>query len=146
MTMHYHTNEGNGLFPSPKIILFFIWNLRSVIFAWSIFSWITHRNSSLDYTNFDLQVWYKLLQDSWCNICFLNFNSYSFASLLFLPNLDIKSFNDSHIVHLANINLLFQTSTLRWCLFSNMFIDNWNILPMFNFLFTCMYIIMKLKK
>jgi hypothetical protein len=27
-----------------------------------------------------------------------------------------------------------------------MFIDNWNILPMFNFLFTCMYIIMKLKK
>jgi len=131
--MHYHTSEGNGqLFLSPKIILFITCNLGNAIFAWSILSWITHRNSYLDRTYFDLQVWYRLLQDSWCNICFLNFNSYYFTSLLFHPKLDIKSFNDSHIVHLANIDPFFQTSMLRWCLFFNMFITNWNIPPMFN--------------
>jgi hypothetical protein len=107
---------------------------------------ITHKNSSLDCTNSNLQVWYKLMQDSWCNICFFNFNSYSFASMLFLPNLDIKSFNDSQIIHLANSNPLFHTSTLRWCFFLNLLIVDWKIPLMLKSLLIYMYIIMKLKK
>jgi hypothetical protein len=67
-------------------------------------------------------------------------------SMLFLPNLDIKSFNDSHIIHLANIDLLFCTSTLRWCLFLNLLIVDWEIPPMFKSLLIYMHIIMKLKK
>ncbi len=54
MTMRYHTNEGNGQLSKPKNHFVFIWNLGSAVFAWSILSWITHRNSSLDRTNFDL--------------------------------------------------------------------------------------------
>jgi hypothetical protein len=56
--------------PSLKIILLAIWNLGSVVFAWSILSWIMHKNSFLDHTHFNLWVWYKLLHDSWCNMCF----------------------------------------------------------------------------
>jgi hypothetical protein len=135
-----------GNCPSLEFILFITWNLRSTTFARSILSWITHMNSSLDCTNSDLQIWYKLLQASWCNICFFNFNSYSFISFLFLSNLDIKSFNDSHTIHLANIDLLFYTSMLRWGLFFNLLIVDWNIPPMLNFLLLYMYIIMKLIK
>ncbi len=129
-----------------KSICFVAWNFGTAIFAWSILSQITHKNSSLDCIDFDLQVWYKLLQDSWCNIWIFNFNSCSFASMFFLPSLDIKSFNDSHIIHLANTNILFRMSTSRWCLFFNLFIIEWEFFLMLKSLFICMYIIMKLKK
>jgi hypothetical protein len=84
---------GNCL--SPNIILLHTYNLRSAIFAWSILSWIMQKNSSFNCTNSVLQVWYKFLHDSWCKICFFSFTSYSTASLLFFPNLDIKSLKDS---------------------------------------------------
>jgi hypothetical protein len=83
-----------GNCPSLDIILLHICNLRSIVFAWSILSWIMHRNSSIDHTNYVLQVWYKFPHDFWCNICFFNFASYSRASLLFFPNLVIKSSKD----------------------------------------------------
>ncbi len=96
--------------------------------------------------DFDLQIWYKFLQASWYNICFFNFNSYYFISPLFISNLDINCFNDSHNTFFANIDLLFWTSTLRWCLFFNLLIVDLDIPPMFNSLLIYMYIIMKLKK
>jgi hypothetical protein len=132
---------GNCL--SPQIIFFATYNLGSVVFTWSILSWITQKNSSLDHISFDLQIWYKLLHDSWCKRCFLNFCSYSFASLLFLPNFDIKSFSDSHIIHFAKIEPLFLTLTLRWCLFLNLLIADHIILPMFNSLLICKNVIRK---
>jgi hypothetical protein len=116
-----------GNCPSPQINLFTTCNLGSVVFAWSILSWITQRKSFLDYTNLGFQVSYKLLHDFWCKRCFLNFNLYSLASLLFLSNFDKKSFNDSHTIHFAKTKPLFFTSTLRWCLFLNMLITQlWN--------------------
>jgi hypothetical protein len=121
-----------GNCPSPKIILFATCNLGSVVFTSSILSWIMYRNSSLECTNLDPQVWYKLLHDSWCKRCFFNFSSYSLVSLLVCPNFDIKSFNDSHIVHFAKIELLFLTSTLRWCLLLNLPIIAKKIPPMLN--------------
>ncbi len=66
-----------GNYPSAQIILFDTCDLGNAIFAWSILSWITHRNSSLDPTDLDLQIWYKLLHNYWCKKCFFNFNSYS---------------------------------------------------------------------
>jgi hypothetical protein len=69
-----------GNCPSPQIILFATYNLGGAIFTWPILSWITHKNSSFSHTNSDLQVWYKLLHDSWCKRCFSNFNSYSLTS------------------------------------------------------------------
>jgi hypothetical protein len=77
-----------GNCPSPQIILFATYNLGNAILSWSILSWITHRNSSFKHTNLDLQVWYKLLHNSWCKRCFFNFRSYSLASLLFFPNFE----------------------------------------------------------
>jgi hypothetical protein len=69
-------------------------------------------------------------------MCFLSFTSYSIASLLCFPNLDIKSLRDSQTIHFTKIDLCFRTSTLRWsCLFLNLLIANWEILPMFNSLF-----------
>jgi hypothetical protein len=88
-----------GNYPRLDIILLHICNLGSASFACSILSWIMHRNSSFDPTNSILQIWYKLLHDSWCRIYFLYFASYFKASLLFFPNLDIKSFKDSQIMH-----------------------------------------------
>jgi len=128
---------------SPQIILFATCNLGNVVFTWSILSWITQKNSSLECTYLDLQVWYKLLHNSWCKRCFLNFSSYSFASLLFFPNFDIKSFSDSHTIHFVNTKPLFLTSTLRWCLFLNLFIVNCKIPPMFNSLLICENVIQK---
>ncbi len=130
-----------GNCPSPQIILFATCNLGSVVFTWSILSWIMHRNSSLECTYLDLQVWYKLLHNSWCKRCFLNFNSYSLTSLLLFPNFDIKSFSDWHIVHFVNIEPLILTWTLRWCLFLNMLIVNYKIPPMFNSLLLCKNVI-----
>ncbi len=121
----------------PKIILLATWNLKSAIFAWSNLSWITHKNSSFDRTNSNFQIWYMFLHESWCKICFINFNSYSFASLLLFPNFNIKSVKDSHTLHFAKIKPLFHTSTLRWCFFLNLPIINWKIPPMFNSLFIC---------
>jgi hypothetical protein len=117
---------------SPQIIFFATYNLRSAIFKWSIFSWITHKNSSLDYIDLNLQIWYKLLHNTWCKICFLSFNSYFLASLLFLANFDIKSFSDLHIIHFAKTKPFFLTSTLRWCLFLNLLIVDYEIPQMFN--------------
>ncbi len=126
-----------GNCPIPKIILLATWNLKSAIFAWSNFSWITHKNSSFDHTNSNLQIRYMFLHESWCKICFFNFNSYSFASLLLFPNFNIKSVKDSHTLHFAKIEPLFHTSTLRWCFFLNLPVINFKIPPMFNSLFIC---------
>ncbi len=98
-----------GNFPSPYIILFTTCKLEDAIFAWSILSWITYKNSSFDHIDSDLQVWFKLLHDYWCKRCFFNFSSYSFASLLFFPNLNIKSLKDSHVIHFAKVGPLFHT-------------------------------------
>jgi hypothetical protein len=98
----------------------------------SILSWIMHRNSSFDHTDFVLQVWYKFLHDSCCRICFLSFVSYFKTFLLFFPNLDIKSFKDSQTMHFANIDPHFCTSTFKWCCFLNLLIGDWKILPMLN--------------
>jgi len=84
-----------GNCPRPNIIMLHTYNPGNVVFAWSILSWIMHRNSSFDCIDFVIQVWYKFLHDYWCKICFLSFPSYFKASLLFFPNLDIKSFRDS---------------------------------------------------
>jgi hypothetical protein len=84
-----------GNFPRPNIILLHTHNLGKIVFAWSILSWIMHRNSSFDCIDSILQVWYKFLHDSWCRICFFSFASYFKTSLLLFPNLDIKSFKDS---------------------------------------------------
>jgi hypothetical protein len=124
---------GNCL--SQVIILLHTCNLRSAIFAWSILSWIMHRNSSFNHTNIVLQIWYNFLYDSWCKICFLSFASYFRASLLFFLNLDIKSLRDSQIVHFKNMDPRFHTSTFKWFLFLNLLITNWEIHPMFNSLF-----------
>ncbi len=128
---------------SSQIILFTTYNLRSANFKWSILSWITHRNSSLDHIDSNLQIWYKLLHNSWCKKCFLNFNSYSLASLLFLTNFDIKSFSDLHILHFAKTKPLFFTSTLRWCLFLNLLIIDYEIPQMFNSLLIYKNVIQK---
>jgi len=45
-----------GNYLSPDIILLHTCSLGSEVFAWSILSWIMHRNSSFDYTNFVLQM------------------------------------------------------------------------------------------
>ncbi len=52
---------GNCL--NPNIILLHTCNLGCVVFAWSILSWLMHRNSSFNCTNSLLQVWYKFLYD-----------------------------------------------------------------------------------
>jgi hypothetical protein len=124
-----------GNCPSPNIILLHTYNLRNIVFAWSILSWIMHRNSFFDCIKSILQIWYKFLHDSWCKICFFSFASYFIASLLFFLNLDIKLFRDSQTVHFANTNLHFHTSTFRWCFFFNLFIANLEIPPMFNSFF-----------
>jgi hypothetical protein len=124
-----------GNFLSPNIILLHIYNLGSIVFAWSIFSWIMHRNSPFDCTNSVLQVWYKFLLDSWCKICFFSFTSYFITSLLFFPNLDIKSFKDFQTMHFANTYPHFCTSSFKWCIFLNLFIAYWEIPPMLNSLF-----------
>jgi hypothetical protein len=102
-----------GNCPSSYIILLHTYNLGSTIFAWSILSWIMYRNASFDCTDFVLQIWYNFLHDSWCKISFLSFASYSKTSLLLFPNLDIKSFKDSQIMHFANIDPHFHTSTFN---------------------------------
>ncbi len=107
--------------PNPNIILLQTCNLGSATFAWSILSWIMHRNSSFDRINYVLQMWYKFLHNFWCKICFLNFPSYSISSLLFIPTFDIKSLRDSQIVHLAKTDPCFHTLTFQWCLFLNLF-------------------------
>jgi hypothetical protein len=91
-----------GNCPRPNIILLHTCNLGNIVFTWSILSWIMHKNSSFDHIDFVLQVWYKFLYDYCYRICFLNFTSYFKTSLLFFPNLDIKSFRDSQIVHFVN--------------------------------------------
>jgi hypothetical protein len=131
-----NTCKGMGNCPSLDIILLHTYNLGNVVFTWSILSWLMHRNSSINHTDFILQIWWV---STWflVQICFLIFASYSKPSLLFFPNLDIKSFGYSQIVHSTNTNPYFHTSTLRWCLFLNLFIANWKIPPMFNSLFIC---------
>ncbi len=119
-------------FPSPNIVLLHTCNLGSAIFTWSILSWILQRNSSFDRTNSILQVWYKFLHDSWCKICFLIFTSYFKASLLLFPDLDIKFLRDSQLMHFANTDPHFHTSTFKWCLFFNLLITDWEIPLMFN--------------
>jgi hypothetical protein len=121
-----------GNCPRPNIILLHTCNLGNTIFAWSILSWIMHKNSSFNHTSFVLQVWNKFLHDFWCKICFLSFASYSRTSLLLFPNLDIKSFKDSQTIHVVNTNPCFGTSTFKWCLFLNLLIVDREIPPMFN--------------
>ncbi len=133
MTMSYHIRQHNGQLSKPRN--HFVCHLQPwecSFHMWSILSWITHRNSYLECTYLDLQVWYKLLHNFWCKRCFFNFSPYSFTSLLFFPNFDIKSFNDSHTVHFINIEPLFLASTLKWCFFFNLLIINYKIPPMFN--------------
>jgi hypothetical protein len=126
-----------GNCPRPNFILLHTCNLGNEVFAWSILSWIMHKNSSFDHIDSVLQVSYKFLHNSWCRICFLSFTSYSRASLPFFPNLDIKSFKDSQRVHFANTNPYFCTSTSKWCLHLNLLITDWEIAPMFDSLFIC---------
>ncbi len=114
-----------GNCPRPTIISLHICNVGSAIFTWSILSWIMHKNSSFNCTNTILQIWYKFLHNFWCKICFLSFTSYSKASLLLFPNLDIKSFRDSQIVHFTNKDPCFRTSTFKWCHLLNLLIANW---------------------
>jgi hypothetical protein len=123
--------------PSLKMILLHNWGLGKVIFVWSILSWITHKNFSFDQIDYILHVWYKFLHDSWCKMCFLSFISYSIASLLCFPNLDIKSLRDSQIMHFAKTNLHFRTPTFRWCLFFNQLIANYKIPPILKSLHIC---------
>jgi hypothetical protein len=132
---HVHVLTGNC--PSPKIILLQIYSLGNAIFARSNLSWIMHRNSSFDHIDYVFHVWYKLSHHSWCKMCFLGFTSYSIASLRCFPNLDIKSLRDSQTMHFVKTNLHFHTSTLKWCLFFNLFVVDWEIPPMFNSLLTC---------
>jgi len=80
-----------GNCPSPYIILLQTCNLGSEVFTWSILSWIMHKNSSFDHTNYVFQVWYKFIHDYWCKICFFSFPSYSITSLLFLPTFVITN-------------------------------------------------------
>jgi hypothetical protein len=40
-------------------------------------------------------------------------------------------------MHFTNTNLYFCTSTIKWCVFFNLFIVDWVILPMFNYLLIC---------
>jgi hypothetical protein len=121
-----------GNCPMPNIILLHTCNLGNIVFAWSILSWIMHKNSSFNRSDFILQIWYKFLHDSWCRICFIKFASYFRASLLCFLNLDIKSFRDSQIMHFTNTNPHFHTLTFKWCFFLNLLIVNWEIFPMFN--------------
>ncbi len=93
-----------GNCPSPNIILLYTCSLRKVVFAWSILSWITHRNSSFYQTNSILHVWYKFL-------------------------------HGRHVIYTVTFYPCFHTSTLKWCFFFNLFIANWDILPMLNSLF-----------
>jgi hypothetical protein len=146
MTMCYDSCKDIGNCPSPSIILLHICNLGSTVFAWSISSWIIHRNSSFDCINFVFQIWYKFLDDYWCKICFFNFTSYFKASLLFFPNLDIKSLRDSQIVHFINTNPRFHTSTFKWCIFLNPLIIDWKIPPMFNSLLFANHKLQKTKE
>jgi hypothetical protein len=67
---------------------------------------------------------------------FLSFTSYSIASLLHFPNLDIKSLRDLQIEQ-KKIGFHFHTSTFKWCLFLNKLIVDCKILPMFNSLLVC---------
>jgi hypothetical protein len=113
-----------GSCPSPNIILLHIYNLGKAVFVWFILSWIMHRSFSFDQMDFVLHVWYKFLHNSWYKMCFLNFISYSIASLLCFPNLDIKSLKDSQTIHFAKTKPRFHTSMLRWCLFLNLVIRN----------------------
>jgi len=62
-------------YPSPNTILFLI----LTILDWSILSWITRKESSLDLTYSTLWVWYKHRQDSWWMLCFFNLISCSFT-------------------------------------------------------------------
>jgi hypothetical protein len=126
-----------GNCPSLDIILLHICNLGRVVFTWSILSWTVHMNSSFDWTNFVFHVWYKLIHDYWCRMCFISFISYSISLLLCFPNLNIKSLRDSQTLHFAKTNLHLCTSMLRWCLFLNLLIIDWEIPLMLNSLLIC---------
>jgi hypothetical protein len=120
-----------GNCPSLNITLLHTCNLGNVVFAWSILSWIMHRNSSFNHTNFVFQVCYKFLHDFWCKICFLSFphilepHCYSFP--IWISSLQGFT-NSAFYKH----EPCFRTSTFTWCLFLNLFIANWEIPPMFN--------------
>jgi hypothetical protein len=115
---------------SLVIILLYICSLGSVIFAWSILSWMMHRNFSFDRSDFVRHAWYNFLH-IWYKMYFLSFISYSITLLLCFPNLDIKSLNDSQIIYFMKTNPHFCTSTLKWCIFLKLFILSWEIHPMF---------------
>jgi hypothetical protein len=129
--MHYHIHEDNRKFSNTQnhfVGLLEPWEFRSIL------SWITYNWEFIfkSHTNSDLQIWYKLMYDSWCKMCFFNFNSYFFTSLLFFSNFDIKSFKDSHTIHFAKTDTFFHTSILKRCFFFNLFIVDWKIPPMLN--------------
>jgi hypothetical protein len=126
------TCESNRQLSKPRYHFVTHCSLGTSIFTWSILSWITHGNSSFDWTNFILHVWHKFLHDSWCKMCFLSFISYSNTLLLWFTNLDIKYLRYSQIIHFAKIDPHFCTSMLRWCFFLNLIITDWEIPPMFN--------------
>jgi len=123
--------------PSPDIILLHTCNLGSAIFAWSILSWIIHKNSSFDRIDFVFQVRYKILHDFWCRICFLALfhtlkpHYYSFPIWISSPSGIHKQ------CILQTQTPTFALFTFRWCLFFNLFIVDWKIPPMFNSLFIC---------
>jgi hypothetical protein len=52
--------------------------------------------------------------------------------LLLFPDLDIKFLRDSQLMHFANTDPHFHTSTFKWCLFFNLLITDWEIPLMFN--------------
>jgi hypothetical protein len=103
--------------PKLKTILFFTTSLGKAILEWSILSWMIQRYlfwiGWIQFSKCDK----KCLHDSWWMMWFRNFISCSFAPTLFLPTLDIKSFNDSQIVQLAKVESCFFTSTFKWYFF-----------------------------
>jgi hypothetical protein len=146
MTMRYHSHKGYGQLSKTNIILLHTYNLGNIFFAWSILSWIMHRNSSFDCIDSVLQVWYKFLHEYWCRICFLSFASYFKTSLQFFSNWISSPSRIHKIVHFANTNPCFHTSTFKWSFFLNLLIVDWKIPPMLNYLLIYQPKTLKIKK
>jgi hypothetical protein len=64
---------------------------------------------------------------------------------IFFLDFNIKSLRDSHIIHFAKIERFFITSTLKWCIFLNLLIIDWEIPPMFNSLIICKKLMKKMR-
>ncbi len=122
--------------PTPKIILLATWNFGSVVFTWSILSWITHKFWSLSMVQ--AFAWF-LMQ----NVLFSTLVHILLHHYYFFPNFNIKSLKDSHTIHFTKTYPLFCRFVLKWCLFLNLFIVDWEIPSMFNFLLICKNVMKK---